>query len=85
LTASGGSIDGEIKVQKIVDRSIMRRLDERPEPLQDRQDSEFASEVEKRRSDVVLTRKFKETIQERARRDAAFREALLKEAVDALL
>ena len=33
---------------------------------------------------MPLTRDFKETIQERARRDAAFREALLKEAVDAL-
>jgi len=32
---------------------------------------------------MPLTRDFKETIQERARRDAAFREALLKEAVDA--
>ena len=40
--------------------------------------------VGKRRSKVPLTRDFKETIQERARRDAAFREALLKEAVDAL-
>jgi hypothetical protein len=34
---------------------------------------------------MPLTRDFKDTIQERARRDAAFREALLKEAVDALL
>jgi DNA-binding phage protein len=34
---------------------------------------------------MPLTRDFKETIQKRARRDAAFREALLKEAVDALL
>ena len=34
---------------------------------------------------MPLTRDFTETIQERARRDAAFREALLKEAVDALL
>ena len=34
---------------------------------------------------MPLTRDFKETIRERARRDAAFREALLKEAVDALL
>ena len=34
---------------------------------------------------MPLTRDFKETIQDRARRDAAFREALLKEAVDALL
>ena len=34
---------------------------------------------------MSLTRHFKETIRERARRDAAFREALLKEAVDALL
>lgn len=39
----------------------------------------------KRRSKMLLTRDFKETIRERARRDAAFREALLKEAVDALL
>src|SRR6266536_1479343 len=39
----------------------------------------------KRRSKMPLTRDFKETIRERARRDAAFREALLKEAVDALL
>ncbi len=35
--------------------------------------------------DMALTREVQETIQERARRDAAFREALLKEAVDALL
>jgi hypothetical protein len=34
---------------------------------------------------IPLTRDFKEKIQEHARRDAAFREALLKEAVDALL
>jgi hypothetical protein len=34
---------------------------------------------------MPLTRDFKETIRERARRDASFREALLKEAVDALL
>jgi hypothetical protein len=39
----------------------------------------------KRRSEMPLTRDFKETIQERASRDARFREALLKEAVDALL
>jgi hypothetical protein len=34
---------------------------------------------------MALTRDFEETIQQRARRDAAFREALLKEAVDAML
>ena len=34
---------------------------------------------------MPLTKDFKETIQARARRDAAFRENLLKEAVDALL
>jgi len=34
---------------------------------------------------MPLTRDFKETIQERASRDAGFREALLREAVDALL
>jgi len=34
---------------------------------------------------MPLTRDFKETIQKRARRDAAFREALLKEAVNTLL
>ena len=34
---------------------------------------------------MPLTRDFKETIQQRARRDGRFREALLKEAVDALL
>jgi hypothetical protein len=34
---------------------------------------------------MPLTRDFKETIQERASRDARFREALLKEAIDALL
>ena len=34
---------------------------------------------------MPLTRDFKETIQARARRDAAFRESLLKEAVDSLL
>ena len=41
--------------------------------------------IRKRRIEMPLTRDFKETIQARARRDAAFREALLKEAVDALL
>ena len=34
---------------------------------------------------MPLTRDFKETIQARARRDAAFRENLLKEAIDSLL
>ena len=34
---------------------------------------------------MPLTRDFKEAIQARARHNAAFREALLKEAVDALL
>jgi DNA-binding phage protein len=34
---------------------------------------------------MPLTRDFKETIQARARRDAEFRENLLKEAVDSLL
>lgn len=34
---------------------------------------------------MALTRDFKETIQARARRDAAFREALLKEGIDCLL
>ena len=34
---------------------------------------------------MALTRDFKETIQARVRRDAAFREALLKEGVDCLL
>ncbi len=34
---------------------------------------------------MPLTRDFKETIQARARRDEAFREALLTEAVDAML
>ena len=34
---------------------------------------------------MALTRDFKETIQARARRDAEFRENLLKEAVDSLL
>ena len=34
---------------------------------------------------MPLTRDFKETIQARARRDGAFREALLTEAVDAML
>jgi DNA-binding phage protein len=34
---------------------------------------------------MALTRDFKETFQQRAHRDAAFREALLKEVVDALL
>ena len=33
---------------------------------------------------MPLTRDFKETIQQRASRDARFREALLREAVDAL-
>lgn len=34
---------------------------------------------------MVLTRDFKETIQARATRDPAFREALLKEGVEAML
>ena len=34
---------------------------------------------------MALTRDFKETVQARARRDAAFREGLLKEGVDCLL
>ncbi len=34
---------------------------------------------------MALTRSFKETVQARAQRDAAFREALLSEGVDALL
>jgi hypothetical protein len=34
---------------------------------------------------MVLTRDFKETIQARARRDQAFRVALLREAVDCML
>jgi hypothetical protein len=36
-------------------------------------------------NEMPLTRDFKETNQERARHDAFFREALLKEAIDALL
>ena len=34
---------------------------------------------------LVLTKDFKETVQARAERDAAFREALLQEAVEAML
>jgi DNA-binding phage protein len=34
---------------------------------------------------MALTREFRVTIQERAQREAAFRQALLKESVDALL
>lgn len=34
---------------------------------------------------MPLTRSFKETVQARAQRDAAFREALLREGVDAML
>jgi hypothetical protein len=34
---------------------------------------------------MPLTRDFKDTIQERASRDAGFREALLREAADAML
>ena len=34
---------------------------------------------------MALTRSFKETVQARAQRDAAFREALLSEGVDAFL
>ena len=34
---------------------------------------------------MPLTRDFKETVQVRAERDAAFREGLLKEGVDCLL
>jgi hypothetical protein len=46
---------------------------------------EDVSDIMVRRFQLPLGQDFKETIQERARRDAAFREALLKEAVDALL
>jgi hypothetical protein len=45
----------------------------------------ITDDEKKRRSEMPLTRDFKETIQARASRDAGFREALLKEAVDALL
>jgi len=45
----------------------------------------ITNDAGKRRIEMPLTRDFKETIQERARRDAAFREALLKEAIEALL
>ena len=34
---------------------------------------------------MALTRRFKETVQARVRKDAGFRDALLREAVDALL
>ena len=34
---------------------------------------------------MALTREFKDTVQARARRDAGFREALLREALEALL
>lgn len=34
---------------------------------------------------MALTREFKETVQARARTDLEFREALLKEAIDAML
>jgi hypothetical protein len=34
---------------------------------------------------MALTRDFKETVQARARRDAAFRAALLQEAIDSML
>ena len=34
---------------------------------------------------MALTRDFRETIQARARRDAAFRKALLREAIDCML
>src|SRR5438874_11540577 len=69
-----------------LDRTIVHRLHllqkSRPSCNHTRPITEAAG---KRRSKMPLTRDFKETIQERARRDAAFREALLKEAVDALL
>jgi hypothetical protein len=39
----------------------------------------------KAKADMALTRSFKETVQARVQRDAAFREALLTEAIDALL
>lgn len=45
----------------------------------------ITNDEKKRRSEMPLTRDFKETIQGRASRDARFREALLKEAVDVLL
>lgn len=45
----------------------------------------ITDDEKKRRSEMPLTKDFKETIQERASRDARFREALLREAVDALL
>jgi hypothetical protein len=57
-----------------------RPIYEEPKPY-----GPITDDVKKRRLEMPLTRDFKETIQERARRDAAFREALLKEAVDALL
>jgi hypothetical protein len=34
---------------------------------------------------MALTRDFKETVQARAQRDPAFREALLQEAIEAML
>ena len=34
---------------------------------------------------IILTRDFRETVQARAKRDAAFRKALLKEAIDCML
>ena len=34
---------------------------------------------------MALTRSFKETVQARAQRDSAFREALLKEAIECML
>jgi hypothetical protein len=45
----------------------------------------WANYKQRKKEETRLTRDFKETIQECASRDARFREALLKEAVDALL
>ncbi len=68
--------DGERLVILLGGKNANRTIYEEPKPY-----GPITDDVKKRRLEMPLTRDFKETIQERARRDAAFREALLKEAV----
>jgi DNA-binding phage protein len=49
------------------------------------QAEEEAAERKKRGMNMALTRDFKETVQARVKRDAAFRKGLLSEAVESLL
>jgi len=49
------------------------------------QTKEEAAEREKRGMNMTLTRDFRETVQARVKRDAAFRKGLLSEAIESLL